>query len=234
MPTIVYTDKIEVRLVSSAATDLDVVQAARVSVYGADALDDGEAPGLINFLMANRHGTPFEHNYFKFLVTAPLFVWREHHRHRIGFSYNEESGRYRQLEPKFYVPSPDRPLKQVGKAGAYEFVHDEENLHALVNAWMLAQAQTSYHAYTDMLEKGVAKEVARMCLPVNIMSSCFVTMNARSLMSFLSLRTKDEDSKFPSYPQYEIELVARQYEEAFAEAMPLTYEAWVKNGRVAP
>jgi thymidylate synthase (FAD) len=85
-----------------------------------------------------------------------------------------------------------------------------------------------------MLNNDVAKEVARMVLPVNIYSSAYVSMNARSLMNFLSLRQHVEGSHFPSYPQREIELVAEEYEKCFAEVMPLTYEAFKKNGRVAP
>ena len=71
--------------------------------------------------MRDRHGSPFEHNSMTFFVRAPIFVWREHMRHRIA-SYNEESGRYRQLEPVFYVPDHRRPVVQVGKTGAYEFL----------------------------------------------------------------------------------------------------------------
>jgi thymidylate synthase (FAD) len=86
----------------------------------------------------------------------------------------------------------------------------------------------------DMLGAGVAREVARGVLPVNIYSSAYVTMNARALMNFLSLRMSAEGSHFPSYPQREIEMVAEKYEQIFKEIMPLTYEAFVKNGRVSP
>jgi thymidylate synthase (FAD) len=85
-----------------------------------------------------------------------------------------------------------------------------------------------------MLDVGVAREVARMVLPVSIYSSAYVTMNARALMNFLSLRRKVDGSQFPSYPQREIELVAERYEEEFARLMPLTHAAFVGNGRVAP
>jgi thymidylate synthase (FAD) len=85
-----------------------------------------------------------------------------------------------------------------------------------------------------MLDAGVAREVARIVLPVNIYSSAYVTMNARALMNFLSLRTKSDDSTFPSFPQREIELVAELYEAEFAKLMPLTHAAFVANGRVAP
>ena len=85
-----------------------------------------------------------------------------------------------------------------------------------------------------MLAAGVAREVARSVLPVNIYSSMYVTMNARSLMNFLSLRTKREDSAFPSFPQREIEMVAEKMEAFWRELMPATAAAFDKNGRVAP
>ena len=97
-----------------------------------------------------------------------------------------------------------------------------------------ASCRAAYASYQRMLEAGVAREVARSVLPVTIYSSMYVTMNARSLMNFLSLRTKREGSRFPSFPQREIEMVAEQMEQAWAELMPLTHAAFEKNGRVAP
>ena len=92
----------------------------------------------------------------------------------------------------------------------------------------------AYSYYQDIISEGVAREVARAVLPVNTYSSMFVTMNARSLMNFLSLRTTREGTAFPSYPQREIEMVAELMEEIFAEKMPVTYATFNKNGRVAP
>ena len=89
-------------------------------------------------------------------------------------------------------------------------------------------------AYQEMLAAGIAREVARMVLPVSIYSSAYVTLNARSLMNFLSLRRKAEGSTYPSYPQREIEMVAEAYEDEWARLMPLTHAAFVANGRVAP
>ena len=92
----------------------------------------------------------------------------------------------------------------------------------------------AFEAYQRMLEAGVAREVARIVLPLNIFSSMYVTVNARSLMNFLSLRTKREGTHFPSFPQREIEMCAEKMENAFRELMPLTYAAFNANGRVAP
>ena len=233
-----FRSDVTVELVRASASDADVIFAARVSTAGEQSLDDLDADperskGLVNYLMRERHGSPFEHNSMTFFVRAPIFVWREHMRHRIA-SYNEESGRYRQLEPVFYVPARERAVVQVGKTGAYEFLPGTDEQLDLIESVMKAACRQSYAAYLRMLEAGVAREVARMVLPVSIYSSAYVTLNARSLMNFLSLRRKVEGSHFPSYPQREIEMVAERYEDEWARLMPVTHAAFVANGRVAP
>jgi thymidylate synthase (FAD) len=233
-----FRSDVTVELVRSAASDADVLFAARVSTAGEQSLEElGADPersaGLINYLMRDRHGSPFEHNRFTFYVSAPIFVFREFMRHRT-FSSNEESGRYRRLEPVFYVPGAERKLVQQGKPGRYVFVDGTEQQHELVQETTRRVCLEAYRAYLEMLEAGVAREVARGVLPVSIYSSMYATCNARALMNFLSLRTKREDSTFPSFPQREIEMVAEQMEECFARTMPLTHAAWNRNGRVAP
>ncbi|MGN7135831.1 FAD-dependent thymidylate synthase [Streptomyces pseudogriseolus] len=212
-----------------------VAKAARVSTIGkASAVDDLPTEGLINFLMRDRHGSPFEHTSFTFLVEAPIFVAREHMRHRAGWSYNEESGRYKELEGSFYVPAKDRALLQEGKPGAYKFKAGSDAHFARMASNMLGAYGEALGAYRDMLKAGIAREVARMVLPVGIFTSYYATCNARSLMHFLSLRTISEASKFPSFPQREIEMVAESMELEFQTLMPHTYAAFVKHGRVAP
>jgi thymidylate synthase (FAD) len=154
-------------------------------------------------------------------------------RHRIA-SYNEESGRYRELLPVFYVPDSSRPIIQSGKPGAYEFHQGTAEQYQLINEKVRESCVNAYENYQLMLEAGVAREVARMVLPVTIYSSAYVTVNARSLMNFLSLRRKVEGSHFPSFPQREIEMVAEQYEIHFQSLMPLTHAAFISHGRVAP
>ncbi|MFM1796970.1 MAG: hypothetical protein RL733_751, partial [Actinomycetota bacterium] len=189
--------------------------------------------GLINYLARERHGSPFEHTSMTFFVSAPIFVFREFMRHRIA-SYNEESGRYRELLPVFYVPNKERKLVQTGKTGHYVFVDGTVEQYETSVAAMKESYTVSYQSYKRMLDAGVAREVARAVLPVALYSSMYVTMNARALMNFLSLRTSREGSHFPSYPQREIEMVAEKMEEHFARLMPLTYAAFEKSGRVAP
>lgn len=228
----------DVELIEYVGSDRGVVSAARVSTQGDEvrhrAPDVTGTAGLINYLMKNRHGTPFEHNSMTFLIRAPIFVWREFHRHRIGFSYNEESGRYRQLLPEFYVPPPSRPLVQEGKPGAYQFRPGTFEQSAAVTQELSHSYAVAYETYQRLLDLGIAKEVARDCLPVAIYSSCWVTCNARSLMSFLSLRTSDPAATYPSTPQWEIRRVADTMEMAWQRMMPITASAFNKHGRVSP
>jgi thymidylate synthase (FAD) len=235
---IVFRDDMTVELVKSSASDADVIWAARVSTAGETTLEKvGESSdrdaGLINYLARERHGSPFEHTSMTFFVSAPIFVFREFMRHRIA-SYNEESGRYRELRPVFYIPNKDRKLVQVGKTGAYTFVDGTpEQLAITVNA-IKETCTLAYENYQKILASGVAREVARAVLPVTLYSSMYVTMNARALMNFLSLRTSSPDSHFPSYPHREFEMVAEKMEKHFAELMPMTYAAFQKSGRIAP
>lgn len=223
-----------VELIDHMGNDEAICQAARVSTLGSASIETMESKGLINFLLSNRHGTPFEHTAMKFRIEAPIFVWREFMRHRVGFSYNEESGRYKKLDPVFYVPPVNRPLVQQGKPGHYEFVPGTHEQMLMTHEDLIEAYQLAWDNYEGLLDKGIAKEVSRMCLPVATYSSAYVTCNARSIMAFLSLRTKHENAKFPSYPQHEIDCVATAMEVEFDRLFPLTSEAFTKHGRVHP
>ncbi|GAA0946083.1 FAD-dependent thymidylate synthase [Actinocorallia libanotica] len=237
-----FRSDMTVKLGRSLAHDLDVTTTARVSTLGPE-VDEQVASfednlkgnvGLINYLMRERHGSPFEHTRFTFYVEAPIFVTRQMLKHRAGTSINEESGRYREMLPSFYMPSLVRPLVQTGKVGAYQFEAGDEGQHLTVELMFERACHAAWSSYEAMLARGICKEVARMVLPVSTYSTLYLTCNARSLMHFLSLRTTNEGARFPSHPQYEIELVAQKMEAHFAELMPVTYEAFVKHGRVAP
>ena len=227
-----FSDKITVKLVRAMASDDMVVQAAQVSSKGENS-PDTVPERLIRALMAGKHGSPFEHNAFTFFVEAPIFVFREWQRHRIS-SFNEMSGRYTELLPKFYVPGEDRPLSNQGTKMKPEFGHGNLGESFLFRARMRHDATRAWRSYRDALDAEVANEVARMVLPVNIYSQMYWTVNARSLMNFLSLRVESDDSQVRSYPQLEIEMGATQIEAIFAERMPATHAAFVANGRVAP
>ena len=235
---IIFRDDVTVELVKSSASDADVIWAARVSTAGEKSIesineDPERSAGLINYLARERHGSPFEHTSFTFFISAPIFVFREFMRHRIA-SYNEESGRYRELKPVFYIPNRERNLNQVGKTGHYTFEPGTDEQYEVMVTEMKKAYIAAYDAYQKMLDVGIAREVARATLPVATYSSMYVTMNARALMNFLSLRTTHEGSHFPSYPQREIEMVAEKMEAFFAEKMPLVHAAFIKSGRVSP
>ncbi|AGM12149.1 thymidylate synthase [Streptomyces phage Sujidade] len=234
---VTFRNDITVKLVKHNVKDSDVAMAARVSTIGGsheEEVDLTKDEGLINYLMRDRHGSPFEHGSFTFYVEAPIFVAREHFRHRAGWSYNEESGRYKTLKPSFYVPGKERNLVQVGKPGAYTFEPGTSFQKGLVPYVMQGTYEAIYGEYEAMLLHGIAKEVARMILPVGLMTSYYATCNPRSLMHFLSLRTINDESAYPSFPQKEIEMVADEMEEVFADAMPLTWSAFMRHGRVSP
>lgn len=234
----IFRSDMTVELVKASASDADVIWAARVSTAGELSLeevnqDPSRSAGLINYLARERHGSPFEHTSMTFFISAPIFVFREFMRHRIA-SYNEESGRYRELQPVFYIPAPERKLIQVGKTGAYTFIDGTKEQYEITVEAMKESYLFVYARYQKMLDAGIAREVARAVLPVGLYSSMYVTMNARALMNFLSLRTSRAGSHFPSYPQREIEMVAEQMEVHFARLMPLTHGAFEKSGRIAP
>jgi thymidylate synthase (FAD) len=229
-----WWDHVEVNLIESTFADDAVCFAAWTSTRGDEADHDARA-GLINRLMRDRHGSPFEHMWIQFQVTAPIFVWREHHRHRMA-SYNEESARYRTMRPRFYVPPRHRPLRQVPgtKPMDYQLDAGTDNQYRRIVGALRAQSSSAYQEYESLLDSGIVREIARALLPVNLMSTCVVTMNARALMNFLSLRVKSDDAAYPSNPQWEINQVADEYERHFAHLAPLTHAAFIGNGRVAP
>jgi len=234
MEDVRFRSDMTVELIDSMGGDDAVVRSARVSTSSnsRDVTMGAKEEGLINYLMRDRHGSPFEHNAFTFYIEAPIFVFREFMRHRIA-SYNEESGRYKELAPVFYMPDRDRKLVQVGKPGAYTFEEGTEEQYNELEFSFETTTYKAYMQYVEMLEKGIAREVARMVLPLNIYSSMYVTMNARALMNFLSLRSLAQGT-FPSFPQLEIAMVADKMEDLFANIMPITYASFVKNGRVTP
>jgi thymidylate synthase (FAD) len=224
--TIQVLDHGFVRLDDAMADDLSVVNAARVSfARRKEEMDEGDE-GLIRFLMRERHGTPFEHNSFRFHVRAPLFVAREWFRHRVG-SFNEFSMRYARATDDFYVPEPDDVRSQVGKPGAYSFEPVSDELAETTREELKAVYEHAYATYQRLVEQGVARELARAALPVGAYTEFFWTVNARSLMNFVSLRAAET-------AQREIRRYADAVERFLEERMPITYEAFVANGRVAP
>ena len=215
-----------VRLDDAMASDLSVVNAARVSfARRKDEMDEADE-GLIRFLMRDRHGTPFEHNAFRFHIRAPIFVAREWMRHRVG-SFNEFSMRYARATDDFYVPEADDVRTQVGKPGAYSFEPVSPELAEQTREELRAVYEQAFATYERLVEQGVARELARSVIPVGAYTEFFWTINARSLMNFVSLRAAET-------AQREIRHYADACERFLAERMPVTHAAFVAAGRVAP
>lgn len=172
-------------------------------------------------------------------------------------SYNEESARYKTLDPVFYVPPRDRPMVKVdgwkpgrpkfmtldqaealdhpsGRADNHEVVAAADARYQRLCGRLRYAYAVAYDAYEKGLSDSLDPGLARDCLPVGIYSSCWVTCNPRSLMHFLSLRTHEPDASFVSYPLYEIEVAARAAERVLAAGWPITYAAFCEFGRVAP
>lgn len=212
------------RLIKSNASDEDVCRAAWVSNFGDDArqrlAEPGRQEGLINFLMRERHNSCFEHGSLTFFVDTPIFVAREFMRHRT-FSYNETSGRYKELEPRFYLIDSERPVVQKGKVGAYRFDGGSDEQYGLTFANTTLAYAHAWQAYQNMLDAGVAREVARNVLPVGTMTQFYVTGNPRNWMQFFLLRNDPN-------ALHEIREVAKAIEAEFARQMPYTYDAFKK------
>ena len=215
-----------VRLDDAMADDLSVVNGARVSfARHKDAMDESDE-GLIRFLMRDRHGTPFEHNSFRFHIRAPIFVAREWMRHRVG-SFNEFSLRYARATEDFYVPEAEDVRSQVGKPGAYSFEPVDEELAERTREEFQEVYQHAFETYERLVEAGVARELARSVMPVGAYTEFFWTVNARALMNFVSLRAAET-------AQREIRHYADAVEQFFAAKMPVTHAAFVAANRVAP
>lgn len=216
-----------VELVDSYGDDLRIVNAARASFNRRhEVMEEGDDK-LINFLVKHKHGTPLEMVDFTFLVKAPIAVAREWFRHRIG-SYNEVSGRYVKLAPEFYVPRGDNIRKQQGKAGRYWYVPlgDTEKEIKVEHALQRHYDET-YQLYENLIRLGVAKEQARLVLPVGMYTQFYFKTNLRALFNFLSLRN---DKK----AMYEIRVYAEAMEKTVEQVVPIAYKAFVSNGRITP
>lgn len=222
-----FLENSEVRLIKSNLDDESVAMAAWVSTYGQEAeerlKDKPKVAGLINFLMRERHETPFENaGSITFFVKTPMDIGEEHLRHRIGWSFSKISGRYSELPAEFYLPAPSRPLVQRGKVGQYDFTDGGLDMAAITRAAIMENSQAAWTRYQTLKQAGVANEVARWVLPSNLMTQYYCTCNARSLMHFLDLRTAPN-------AKLEIQEVARKMETFFEQEMPLTHAAWKAN-----
>lgn len=233
-----------VRLVDWMGDELAIVNAARVSFHKESEWEYLDAPdplsglqtnktlsstdkGLLNFLLSHHHGTPFEQGFVaQFHIRLPIFVMREWVRHRVGFSINEESGRYTEMRGDFFYPEKVRT--QHGKPGAYTFTDTEDRgIEEWFKGMLKMHSERGYDHYKEALEMGIAKEQARLFLPLNLYTEIRWTCNARSLMNFLALRNDPPAMK-------EIRDYAEVVEKIFKEKMPNVHKAFERADRVAP
>lgn len=216
-----------VELLQKMGTELNIVNAARQS-FGQRSVRLGKKErGLINFLMRERHGTPFEMIQFLFQVKCPIFVAREWFRHRIG-SFNEYSGRYTKMKPEFYIPAQKDIRTQTGKPGAYKFEPIGDRAKAAWAEWAIeTQSKDCWGAYEQLLDGGVAKELARTVLPLSMYTQFTWSVNLRSLLNFISLRSHET-------AMYEIRCYSKTIEQLISSIVPVTMECFEKNDRITP
>jgi thymidylate synthase (FAD) len=215
-----------VRLDTDMASDLAVINGARVSFARHKTEMEEADHGLIRFLLRERHASPFEHAVFRFHVRCPIFVAREWMRHRWS-SFNEFSLRYAKATDDFYVPAAEDVRTQIGKPGAYSFEPVSPELAEQTREELAAVYEQAFATYERLVDAGVAREIARCALPVGAYTEFYWTVNARSLMNFVSLRNAE-------MAQREIRYYAEAVEAFFAEKMPVTHAAFVANDRTAP
>lgn len=211
-----------VRLVDSMGDDLSVVRAARVSYDAAwrAGEDEGSDKRLINYLWKNAHTSPFEAVTLTFEVKAPIFVFRQWHRHRT-WSYNELSARYRELPEEFYVPDPLLVgVQSKSSKQAREMIDGDIPLHFAGDVVMIReQCKEAFKLYRYLLEHDWPRELARSVLPVNTYSHMFGTVNLLNLFRFLTLRTHE-------HAQYEIREYANAMLMLASNVAPISCQAW--------
>lgn len=209
-----------VRLVDSMGSDLSVVRAARVS-YDAEwraGENEGSDKRLIHYLAKNNHSTPFEAVEFQFEVKAPIFVVRQWHRHRT-WSYNELSGRYKELPEEFYIPDVKQITTQ--HSDNKQMRTDEENPHApVIQARMREKNASAFREYNRLLQLGCPRELARSVLPVSTYTHMFAKVNLLNLIKFIKLRNHD-------HAQYEIRVYAHAMQQMARTVVPESISAWV-------
>ena len=217
-----FQSHMDVELITSSGDDNLICNAARVST-GNDVSGYDESAGLINYLWREGHTSPFEHVSFTFKIHVPLFIARQIMRHRT-FSYNEISGRYSKLSPVFWLPSYERPLHNKGSGAYPELVfHDEHD-----EAWDLVIDHINritviaMEAYEEMINEGVATEVARVVFPQNMYTSFYMTGNLKNFFDFI-------DKRIVGNAQEEVNNVALLLLEKLKQVTPLAVKAWKDN-----
>lgn len=216
--------EMHVELIDSMGSDLRIVNAARMSldVEHPEFLPADE--GLIRSLIRNGHGTPFEKPRFEFMVHVPIFIAREWFKHRFS-SFNEVSGRYSEYKPIFYMPPDPYIRKQIGKAMSYDYKPIEDaNKIADYKFHMHTTYTIQWNSYQAILAANIAKEIARIAMPIGLYTKFMWGTDLRNLTNFLVLRNAPQ-------AQQEIQDAAKLVEKAFEQVCPITYRIWNEEGR---
>ena len=219
MSDITFRSDMRVTYIDHMGDDKRIAQAARVST-GSDQ-SDRPHEGLVKRLWRDQHVSTFEHNTLTVMVEVPIFVAREWMRHRTQ-AFNEISGRYSEMEPVFYVPDEDRPLVQTGKAMDYRREPGDKHQRARSSAAHRMMAEDAWDDYQDMIEFGIAREVARNVLPVSLYTRFYATANLRNWLHFIALRTDPT-------ALWEIREAAKQVVDIIADHWPTAWEAYFEK-----
>lgn len=196
--------------------DAAIVQAARVS-YGEGTKTVREDEGLIRFLMKHDHTTPFEMVEIKFHCKAPIFIIRQMFRHRTA-SINEQSGRYSEIVDDFYIPPTDRMRRQ-GKKNKQQSADECIDEIEFALSAIEDSTEASYKTYKKLLKTGLARETARIVLPLNTMSEFYWKNDLHNILRFLKLRLAPN-------AQQEIRDLSIQIALIVKELVPVTWKAW--------
>ncbi len=207
-----------VRLVDFMGSDDAIVEAARVS-YGKGTKKRREDRGLIRYLMRHQHTTPFEMVEFKFHVKLPIFVARQWIRHRTA-NVNEYSGRYSVMEDEFYVPQPAeiKPQSTTNRQGREEGEIDPAVREAFI-AFLNTSNRKLYDEYLKTIESGIAREIARINLPLSLYTQWYWKIDLHNLFHFLKLRLEET-------AQYEIREYAKAMAAMTKQVVPMAWEAF--------
>lgn len=213
-----------VRLIDYMGNDLSIIRAARVSYDAAWRTGENEKSDnkLLNYLWKNKHTTPFEAVTFTFEIKAPIFVFRQWHRHRT-WSYNELSARYKELPEEYYIPetskigiqsTDNKQMRNIVDGIDYDKIEEVEYYHGHCIA--------AFETYRHLLKKGWPRELARMVLPLSTYSHMFATVDLLNLLKFLTLRSHE-------HAQYEIRVYAEAMLKLIEPIVPVTVQAWKEN-----
>jgi len=208
-----------VRLIDHMGGDLSVVWAARNSYDAAwrAGVDEKSDAKLINYLWSHHHTTPFEAVTFTFEVKAPIFVFRQWHRHRT-WSYNEVSARYTELPEEYYVPKPEHVGEQSKDNKQARTIYDGRT-DMIVPSMIDHSCRAAFESYRSLLAHGVPRELARLVLPLGTYSKMFGTVNLLNLFRFMTLRSD-------AHAQYEIRVYSDAMIELIKPIVPVCVAAW--------